>query len=107
SLGVVFTNKPSRANAIMFGALHRANLVSSVAQATQLNPLRALLTSRQPLNSGFLTVTPIQDAYFGEVSRTFDLASPDAGTSGDPLSYSSAATFAVCEGFNEQWYGVP
>jgi hypothetical protein len=76
-------------------------------QATQINTLRALLMSRQPAGAGFLTATGAQNAYYLEVSQAFDVAAPDAGAAGDPQSYSSAATLAVCEGFNEQWYGVP
>ena len=107
SRGVVYSNKPTRANALMFAAIHRANVQSGTPQRDQLKPLRDLMTLRQPENASLLSVTPGQNAYFLEASRDFGVALLDAGFPGDTQSYVSAATFAACEGFNEQLVGVP
>ncbi len=111
STATLLTNKPTRANALLFAAIHRANVADVSPYASQLKPLRTVMAARSPSNVSLLTSGGAQNAYFQAVSKDFGLLSSDGGAGAGsvprPNSYASAAILIAVEGFNEQWVGVP
>ena len=100
--GTIDTTKPTRANALLLGALHRSFSVSASSTYEQeVAPLFARLSSLTIGDPGFLTVIVDQAAYFDAVTRDYRL-----GDGGIP-PYSTAASTAACEGLNELGPAIP
>ncbi len=121
STSTFLTNKPTRANALMFGAIHRKfidappfDAGSATIDVVQLKALRSLFIQQQPDNSSLLSVVFDQTSYFRASSRDYRLAqlppsdggTSDAGTEPRAASYTAAATAAALEGLSEQLYGA-
>jgi hypothetical protein len=108
--GGALTTKSTRPNAFMAGALERAFLAGRAPRAGdaglvfQIAPLVQLLIANNaltvPPNSTFVTVIPLQSAYFDSVTQTFALLT----TGPHPGSYSTAAVSAAVEGLTEQLF---
>jgi hypothetical protein len=107
SSSALLDDKPTRANALLFAALHRWHVMGSSPYAEQIKPLRSLLTSRTPPHTGFFSAVTDQTGYFESVPAHFDLDGEDADAGAAGRSYSSAAVAAAAEGFEEQWFGLP
>jgi hypothetical protein len=101
--GALEQQKPARANALLFAAIHRANLGVGTPEATKLHALRAIVADRSTVHSGLLTTLATQTAYFDRVPASFDFA--DEGGAVPP--YSVLASAAVAVGLHEQWFGLP
>ncbi len=108
STSTFLTDKPTRANALMFGAIHRKfidappfDAGATTIDVVQLKALRSLLISQQPNNSSLLSIVFDQTSYLRASSRDYKLTqAPLAG------SYTAAATAAALEGLSEQLYGA-
>ncbi len=107
SATTLITSKSTRANALLFAAIHRASRVGAATYAKQLKPLRTLLAERLPPNTTFFSVASDQPGYFRTVSSTFGFLAADGGPPPRAKSYFSSATAAVIEGFSEQAFGLP
>lgn len=107
STTTLLTGKPTRTNALMFAAIHRANLTGTTPFGPQLKPLRTLMLERVPPNTTFFSLDGNQSGYFLKVSKGFAFAANDAGLEPRAKSYFSAAASAAVEGLNEQYFGVP
>ncbi len=116
STGTLLTNKSTRANTLIFSAIHRADFVGVSPYGSQLKPLRAVLSVRSPLGAGILTSSAGQNAFFASVSKDYRVppASYSIGDAGDvgpfvahPNSYVTAAVLAAVSAFEEEWVGYP
>lgn len=105
STATLLTNKPTRANALLLAAIHRASLMGNTAYAARTKALRPLLLARVPPHAGLLSVVPDQNGYLRSAPSTFDFAGGDAGAATRAKSYFSAAISSVIEGLSEEWYG--
>jgi hypothetical protein len=110
----LLTNKPTAANALMFGAIHRKffddppfDAGPESTEVVELKAIRKLLLDRTPENSSLFSVVTNQEAYLRASSPDFHLAllPGDAGTEPRAASYQSAAIALTLEGLNEQLYG--
>ena len=100
--GVVDTTKPTRANALLLGAMHRSfGAVGSTTSNADVAALFKRLASTTVGDPGFLTVIVDQAAFFDAVASDFHLV--DGGVP----PYSAAATAAACDGLNEQGAPIP
>jgi hypothetical protein len=107
STSTLLDDKPTRANALMLAALHRAGLMGNTPFASRTKALRPLLLARMPAHTGLLDVLPDQDGYLRTAPASFDFAGSDAGVAPRARSYFSGAISAAVEGLSEQWYGLP
>ncbi len=125
SLGVVLTNKPVRANALMLGGFVRVGAVTASPLAYENNGLRWALDEYAPgatintvtwgPNKSFLSVVldphgyVVQQAHLSSTSRDWHLAqaAPDAGALPGASDYDTAANLAAIEGLTQIWTGVP
>lgn len=110
STATLLTDKPTRANALLFAAIHRASLMGNTPFASRTKALRPLLVDRSTPHAGLLTVVPDQTGYFRAVPAGFDFSSDggaDAGADPRARSYFSSAIADAIEGLDEQWYGAP
>ena len=116
STGTLLTNKPTRANTLVFTAIHRANVVGVSPYGPQLKLLRSVLSARAPLGAGLLTASPGQTAFYASVAQDFSVPPAsytigDAGNVGPfvahPNSYVTSAVTSVVDAFEEEWNGYP
>ncbi len=118
--GGVLTNKPTVANAILLGGLHRvATAVGAPTPSYMPGEIRTSLTQFTPANSSLFSIVtdsngnPVQQAYVTAGSKSYGYAvvyGPDGGDGGlaaGATNYQSAATHAMIEGFNQLWHGAP
>lgn len=114
STGQVLTDKTTAENAILLGAFHRANGLSSLL-GYEVGELRAAVVQTTPVSSSLLSVvtesnTNVQQAYLTAASKTWGYAVSfsDAGAGAvEPgaTDYDTDAVIAAIEGLNELWYG--
>jgi hypothetical protein len=107
STATLLDDKPTRANALMLAALHRAGLMGNTPFAARTKALRPLLLARMPAHTGLLDVLQDQDGYLRTAPASFDFTGGDAGDAPRARSYFSSAISAAVEGLSEQWYGLP
>ncbi len=116
STGTVLTNKTTRANSLVFRAIHRANVVGISPYGAQLKPLRIVLGTRSPLGVGILSASGSQNAFYASVAKDYSVppASYTIGDAGDvgpfvphPNSYTTAAVTDAVQAFEEDWNGYP
>src|SRR5262249_6304788 len=67
----LYTDKPTRANALLMGALHRATLQGAATNGGRVKALRALVSDTTHFNAGLITVVTNQNGYFRQVPRSF------------------------------------
>ncbi len=96
----------TRADALMFAAVHRA-VLDGKGPLDELKPLRSLLEARTPLHVGLLAIISNQNGYFRRAPKGFDFDAVPPGPDPHERSYSSAAIAAAIDGLGEGWYGLP
>jgi hypothetical protein len=115
STAQLLTDKPTRANALLLGAIHRASVMGNGPDETRLMPLRKLLAGitdpdspevTTP-NTSLMSVVTNQNGYFLQVPPNFNFMGVDAGGDIREKSYFSSANAAAVEGLSELWFGVP
>ena len=106
--GALLPNKPTRANALLLAALHRANVLRVTPFTRQAQVQRTVLGATSPRGASLLTVVPGQSAFFAAVAKDFTLPPSDAGLPvAHPNSFVTAATLSAIDAFNDQWNGDP
>jgi hypothetical protein len=106
STAQLLTDKPTRANALVAGAIHRASFQGSGPDPKRVGPLRTLLSDTTHLSAGFVTVVNGQNGYFRTVPPGFDFSGFDGGADPRQKSYFSSANAAAVEGLSELWVGL-
>ena len=106
STSTMITTKTTRANARFFAALHRVQSTVGTSFASQLKPLRVVLTTRIPEHSGLLSVLPDQGAFLERAPASFDFGTSPA-TAPRERSFFSRDDAAALDGFWEQWFALP
>jgi hypothetical protein len=116
SSSTLLTNKTTRANALIFSAIHRADVVGVSPYGPQLKLLRTVLSARTPEGAGILAAVSGQSAFFASVAKDYRLppasyAIGDAGDAGalvaHPNSYVTAAVMSAVGAYEEEWVGYP
>jgi hypothetical protein len=113
STHVLFSNKTTRGNALLYAAMHRYQIDVASEFVWQLPLFRALFTSDTGQSTGLYDVLGggLQAAYFRATSQAFGPAVTylaDGGLGGpDPTSgsYTTVASMAAMLALNEEWYG--
>jgi hypothetical protein len=107
--GAVLPNKPTRANALMLGALHRATALRVSPYTKQAKTTRTVVGATSPIGAGLLATSLEQKAYFELVAKDFSGPPSDLDGSVDPHpnSYVSAASLLAVDALNDGWFGYP
>lgn len=111
STAELLTDKPTRANALVMAALHRATIQGAPADGARVVTLRRLFSNTTHPKTSLISVVPGQNGYFLQVPRSFDLAGADAGADSgtDPqrTSYFAQANADGIKALSELWVGLP
>ena len=105
STSAMITTKPTRANARFLAALHRVQSTVGTSLASQLKPLRVVLTARVPEHTSLLSVLPDQASFLERAPASFDFGTTTATPR--ERSYFSRDDAAVLDGLWEQWFALP
>ncbi len=106
STSQLLTDKPTRANALLLGAIHRASVMGNGPDQTRVIPLRKLVVGTTDPDSpevtgaetSLMSVVTNQNGYFLAVPASFDFTGVDAGSNTREKSYFSSANAAAVEG---------
>jgi hypothetical protein len=107
--GAPLANKPTRANAVMLAALHRATALRVSPYTKQAKAQRTIVGATSPIGAGLLATSSDQSAYFELVAKDFSGPPSDLDGSFDPHpnSYVSAASLVAIDALNDGWFGYP
>jgi hypothetical protein len=104
------TNKPTRANALVYAALRHEQIddVSGAPHAGQIPVLRQLFTDQLNPQRGLLELFASQTAYVHGGTRNFDVLQLPADAGPDPSAtiYEAEAIDDGVEAMSEYWYGL-
>jgi len=108
STSTFLTNKTTRANALMYAAVHRKfydapprDAGAMSPEVVQLKALRAVMTQEVPQNTSLLTIVVNQNAFLRASTKDYMLLTETRGA-----SYTARDTAAALEAMSEQGYAT-